>query len=82
MKYLISVLALFAFASTASADYPDRPVSVTVVYNPGGATDFQARIVTMMDRAIDQVRHQVQHRQPGANRQLGCRPGGIHSRQR
>ena len=48
MKYLISVLALFAFASTASADYPDRPVSVTVVYNPGGATDFQARIVTMM----------------------------------
>ena len=48
MKYLISILALFAFASTASADYPDRPVSVTVVYNPGGATDFQARIVTMM----------------------------------
>ena len=48
MKYLISVLALFAFASAASADYPDRPVSVTVVYNPGGATDFQARIVTMM----------------------------------
>ena len=48
MKYLLPVLALFAFASTASADYPDRPVSVTVVYNPGGATDFQARIVTMM----------------------------------
>ena len=48
MKYLLSILTLFAFASTASADYPDRPVSVTVVYNPGGATDFQARIVTMM----------------------------------
>ncbi|UTW11549.1 Bug family tripartite tricarboxylate transporter substrate binding protein [Marinobacterium rhizophilum] len=27
--------------------YPERPVSMIVSYSPGGATDFQARIVTM-----------------------------------
>ncbi|MEO1542941.1 MAG: tripartite tricarboxylate transporter substrate binding protein [Pseudomonadota bacterium] len=31
-----------------AAEYPDRPVSLTVVYSAGGATDFQARIVTMV----------------------------------
>ena len=35
-------------AGAALADYPDRPISVTVSYGAGGATDFQARIVTMM----------------------------------
>ncbi len=44
------VLSLLGFGmSTASADeYPDRPISVMVSYGAGGATDFQARIVTMM----------------------------------
>jgi len=31
----------------ALAEYPDRPVGVMVAYNPGGATDFQARIATL-----------------------------------
>ncbi len=31
-----------------AGDYPSAPVQVTVAYGPGGATDFQARIVTMM----------------------------------
>ena len=53
MKRLLTVLAaavvLAAHAGPASADeYPDRPVSLTVSYSPGGATDFQARIVTMV----------------------------------
>jgi tripartite-type tricarboxylate transporter receptor subunit TctC len=40
----ISVSATLAFA----ADFPDRPIGVAVSYGAGGATDFQARIVTMV----------------------------------
>jgi tripartite-type tricarboxylate transporter receptor subunit TctC len=36
------------FTGTAAlADYPERPVMMMVSYGAGGATDFQARIVTM-----------------------------------
>ena len=38
----------FVTASVQAGDYPERPISVVVAYNPGGATDFQARLVTMM----------------------------------
>jgi tripartite-type tricarboxylate transporter receptor subunit TctC len=52
MKRLIAwgaALASIAAAGMAVAgDYPDRPISLMVSYSPGGATDFQARIVTMM----------------------------------
>lgn len=54
MKKLIATLALTtAFAATSwgiaqAADYPDRPIGVAVSYGAGGATDFQARIVTMV----------------------------------
>lgn len=43
---LISV-GLLAGAGQAQ-DWPDRPVSMIVSYSPGGATDFQARIISMM----------------------------------
>ena len=47
--YFTIILSLLSFGSIAKAgDYPDRPISVMVAYNPGGATDFQARLVTMM----------------------------------
>ncbi|MFQ5851343.1 MAG: tripartite tricarboxylate transporter substrate binding protein, partial [Candidatus Binatia bacterium] len=45
------MLALWAISLAPplwAAGYPERPVSVVVAYSPGGATDFQARIVTMM----------------------------------
>ena len=54
MKKIMKTLALTAIAAVATmgaaqaADYPDRPISVMVSYGAGGATDFQARIVTMM----------------------------------
>ena len=53
MKKLIAgaAIALAAIAGTASAEshgnYPDRPLMLMVSYGAGGATDFQARIVTM-----------------------------------
>ena len=53
MKKLIAgaALALTALTGTVQADghanYPDRPIMMMVSYGAGGATDFQARIVTM-----------------------------------
>lgn len=52
MKRLLTVTAAIVFAIVAgpafAGNYPDRPISLMVAYSPGGATDFQARIVTMV----------------------------------
>ena len=46
-----AALALAAMTGTAQAEshgsYPERPIMLMVSYGAGGATDFQARIVTM-----------------------------------
>ncbi len=53
MKNLLAgaAIALMGLTTTASADgpanYPERPIMMMVSYGAGGATDFQARIVTM-----------------------------------
>ncbi|WP_298918504.1 tripartite tricarboxylate transporter substrate binding protein [uncultured Roseobacter sp.] len=53
MKKLLAgaAIALMGLTTTATADghanYPDRPIMMMVSYGAGGATDFQARIVTM-----------------------------------
>lgn len=53
MKNLIAAasIALMGLTGTAMADghdnYPERPMMLMVSYGAGGATDFQARIVTM-----------------------------------
>jgi len=41
-------MVFFGFAAAAQAEWPERPISMVVAYSPGGATDFQARIVTML----------------------------------
>ena len=50
-KKLLSVIAMTLLAVTGNAiadeAYPDRPMMMMVSYGAGGATDFQARIVTM-----------------------------------
>ncbi|MBL4750013.1 MAG: tripartite tricarboxylate transporter substrate binding protein [Amylibacter sp.] len=51
MKKLFTALAVslagFTGTATIAGSYPDRPVMMMVSYGAGGATDFQARIVTM-----------------------------------
>ncbi|MDU8927203.1 tripartite tricarboxylate transporter substrate binding protein [Alisedimentitalea sp. MJ-SS2] len=51
MRKLLAGAAMALMALTGGAavagDYPDRPVMLMVSYGAGGATDFQARIVTM-----------------------------------
>ena len=66
-------------AMTAVADeYPERPISVVVSYGAGGATDFQARIATMMSSKTDQDGNPVYLQgpmviinRPGAGGQVG-----------
>ena len=51
---LASGAILFGAAGMANAEtYPDRPIGVMVAYNPGGATDFQARIATLASAKVD-----------------------------
>jgi tripartite-type tricarboxylate transporter receptor subunit TctC len=47
---IIAVCAFLGLSTVAAAEYPDKPIKLIVSYNPGGATDFQARIVTMMSQ--------------------------------
>ena len=51
MKHLLTgaAMALMALGGSAHVDenYPERPIMMMVSYGAGGATDFQARIVTM-----------------------------------
>lgn len=44
----VAMLAVSYGGVAFAQDYPDRPISVMVSYGAGGATDFQARIVTMV----------------------------------
>ena len=72
-KFLCAAVASALFgAVTANAqdDFPDKPINVTVSYSAGGATDFQARIVTML--AADYVGEpMVIVNRPGAGGQVG-----------
>lgn len=44
---IAAALMLLGASASSYAEYPDRPIGVMVAYNPGGATDFQARIATL-----------------------------------
>jgi len=48
MVFVIAAMMILGMGSVVQAEYPESPISMIVTYSPGGATDFQARIVTMM----------------------------------
>ena len=55
---------LLAASGASFAEYPDRPIGVMVAYNPGGATDFQARIATLASAKEDENGKPVSVGQP------------------
>lgn len=64
--------ALLPVSPALAADYPDHPVSLVVAYNPGGATDFQARIVTMLAGHKDYMNMPIViFNRPGAGGKVG-----------
>ena len=78
MKKLLAgvAMALFGLTGAASADghanYPERPIMLMVSYGAGGATDFQARIVTMVAGNEDQLGMPVAIiNKPGAGGRVG-----------
>ncbi len=48
LTLVLAVIFSMGSLSVMAGEYPEDPVKLTVTYSPGGATDFQARIVTMM----------------------------------
>lgn len=76
MKRFFTALALTAAAAIAgpavAGEYPDRPVGVAVSYGAGGATDFQARIVTMVAGNEDMLGQPIYIvNKPGAGGRVG-----------
>lgn len=45
---VLACILMLGFGTACYAQYPDKPVSLIVSYSPGGATDFQARIISML----------------------------------
>jgi len=69
---LVAASAVFASAASAAEEFPERPVSLMVSYGAGGATDFQARIVTMMAGGEDYLgQPMVIINKPGAGGRVG-----------
>ena len=66
------LVATLALGTAQAGDYPDRPISVMVSYGAGGATDFQARIVTMMAANEDYLGQPIVIvNKPGAGGRVG-----------
>jgi tripartite-type tricarboxylate transporter receptor subunit TctC len=65
-------LVMFGLKTPVHAEWPTSPVSLIVAYPPGGATDFQARIVTML-AGLEKYLGQpiVIINKPGAGGQVG-----------
>jgi len=67
----LMVLALSTMTA-AAGDYPERPIGVAVSYGAGGATDFQARIVTMVAGNEDMLGQPIYIvNKPGAGGRVG-----------
>jgi tripartite-type tricarboxylate transporter receptor subunit TctC len=72
MAVLVGVIIIVGISPASGVDYPKSPISLIVAYSPGGATDFQARIISMM-AGLDKYLGQpiVIINKPGAGGQVG-----------
>ena len=69
---ILGVGALALSAAASFAEYPERPIGVAVSYGAGGATDFQARIVTMVAGNEDMLGQPIYIvNKPGAGGRVG-----------
>ena len=69
---LLAASAVLSSSSVIAEGYPERPISMMVSYGAGGATDFQARIVTMMAGNEDYLgQPMVIINKPGAGGRVG-----------
>lgn len=69
---LLGAGLLFGSTVSLADDYPERPISLMVSYGAGGATDFQARIVSMMSGNEDYLgQPMVVINKPGAGGRVG-----------
>ena len=68
----LAVAALTINPAAVAESYPERPIGVMVAYGAGGATDFQARIVTMMSENKDYLGQPIYIiNRPGAGGRVG-----------
>lgn len=66
------LMALAGLAGPALAEYPERPILLMVSYGAGGATDFQARIVTLAAGNEDMLGQPIAIiNKPGAGGRVG-----------
>lgn len=72
-KLLIALAAAaFLACGKASAEYPDRPISMIVAYAAGGSTDITGRILaTFLERYLGNGARVVVLNRPGAGGQIG-----------
>ncbi len=69
---LLASIMIMGFGTAGFAEYPDKPISLIVSYSPGGATDFQARIISMMAGQEEFLgQPMVVINKPGAGGQVG-----------
>ncbi len=75
MRKLLAGMAIIAASIVGTADageYPERPLMLMVSYGAGGATDFQARIVTMTSGNKEALKMPVAIiNKPGAGGRVG-----------
>ncbi|WP_010142381.1 tripartite tricarboxylate transporter substrate binding protein [Oceanicola sp. S124] len=72
MKKTLTALALALTATTALADYPEKPIEVVVGYSAGGGTDVMARTVAQfLEQELGDGASVVVKNMPGAGGQIG-----------
>ncbi|HZP76004.1 MAG TPA: tripartite tricarboxylate transporter substrate binding protein [Pseudolabrys sp.] len=74
LRLLLATAALLCAASSASAQYPDRPVRIIVPYSAGGTSDFVARITAQKLSELTGKTFYVENK-PGASGRLGYETG-------